>query len=90
MAARSTPVRKAWRSLTWLGVIIALLLGLQTAGAVWWGWGWAPKLALDLEGGTQIILTPTLEDGQNVTEEQLQQSVEIIRNRIDAAGVSES
>ena len=90
MAARSTPVRKAWRSLTWLGVIIALLLGLQTAGAIWWGWGWAPKLALDLEGGTQIILTPTLEDGQQVTEEQLQQSVEIIRNRIDAAGVSES
>jgi len=90
VAARSTPVRKAWRSLTWLGVIIALLLGLQTAGAIWWGWGWAPKLALDLEGGTQIILTPTLEDGQEVTEEQLQQSVEIIRNRIDAAGVSES
>jgi preprotein translocase subunit SecD len=67
-----------------------LLLGLQTAGAIWWGWGWAPKLALDLEGGTQIILTPTLEDGETVTEEQLQQSVEIIRNRIDAAGVSES
>src|SRR6478752_3321244 len=57
---------------------------------MFWGWGWAPKLALDLEGGTQIILTPTLEDGQEVTEEQLQQSVEIIRNRIDAAGVSES
>lgn len=90
MAARSTPVRKAWRSLAWLGVLIALLLGLQTAGAIWWGWGWAPKLALDLEGGTQIILTPTLEDGETVTEEQLQQSVEIIRNRIDAAGVSES
>ena len=90
MAARSTPVRKAWRSLAWLGVLIALLLGLQTAGAVWWGWGWAPKLALDLEGGTQIILTPTLEDGETVTEEQLQQSVEIIRNRIDAAGVSEA
>jgi len=90
VAARSTPVRKAWRSLAWLGVLIALLLGLQTAGAVWWGWGWAPKLALDLEGGTQIILTPTLEDGETVTEEQLQQSVEIIRNRIDAAGVSEA
>ena len=90
MAARSTPVRKAWRSLTWLGVIIALLLVLQTAGAMFWGWGWAPKLALDLEGGTQIILTPTLEDGEEVTEEQLQQSVVIIRNRIDAAGVSES
>ncbi|MBN9141968.1 MAG: protein translocase subunit SecD [Micrococcales bacterium] len=90
MAARSTPVRKAWRSLGWLAGIIILLVGLNTAGAIWWGWGWAPKLALDLEGGTQIILTPTLEDGQTVSEQQLQQSVEIIRNRIDAAGVSES
>ncbi|TPX03712.1 protein translocase subunit SecD, partial [Schumannella luteola] len=90
MAARSTPVRKAWRSLSWLAGIIVLLVGLNTAGALWWGWGWAPKLALDLEGGTQIILTPTLEDGQTVTDEQLQQSVQIIRNRIDAAGVSES
>ncbi|TXK17524.1 protein translocase subunit SecD [Homoserinibacter sp. GY 40078] len=90
MAARSTPVRKAWRSLSWLGVLIALLLALQTAGALFWGWGWTPKLALDLDGGTQIILSPTLEDDETVTEEQLQQSVEIIRNRIDAAGVSES
>lgn len=90
MAARSTPVRKAWRSLGWLAGIIVLLVGLNTAGALWWGWGWAPKLALDLDGGTQIILTPTLEDGESVTEEQLQQSVQIIRDRIDAAGVSES
>lgn len=90
MATRSTPVRKAWRSLGWLAGIVVLLIGLNTAGALWWGWGWTPKLALDLEGGTQIILTPTLEDGQSVTDEQLQQSVEIIRNRIDAAGVSES
>jgi preprotein translocase subunit SecD len=90
VATRSTPVRKAWRSLGWLAGIVVLLIGLNTAGALWWGWGWTPKLALDLEGGTQIILTPTLEDGQSVTDEQLQQSVEIIRNRIDAAGVSES
>ena len=90
MAATSTPVRKAWRSLGWLAGIIVLLIGLNTAGAIWWGWGWAPKLALDLDGGTQIILTPTLEDGQSVTDEQLKQSVQIIRDRIDAAGVSES
>jgi preprotein translocase subunit SecD len=89
VATRSTPVRKAWRSLGWLAGIIVLLVGLNTAGAIWWGWGWTPKLALDLEGGTQIILTPNLEDGQSVTDEQLQQAKEIIRNRIDAAGVAE-
>jgi len=90
VAAHNTPTRKAWRSLGWLAGVIVLLVGLNTAGAIWWGWGWAPKLALDLEGGTQIILTPNLEDGETITNEQLQQSVQIIRNRIDAAGVSES
>ncbi|MBK5237574.1 MAG: protein translocase subunit SecD [Actinomycetales bacterium] len=54
------------------------------------GGSWTPKLALDLEGGTQIILAPQLESGQSVTQEQLVQAVSIIRQRVDAAGVSES
>jgi preprotein translocase subunit SecD len=49
-----------------------------------------PKLALDLQGGTQIILSPLLADGQTVSEEQLAQAVEIIRQRVDATGVSEA
>lgn len=83
-------MRKAWRALTWLLVIIVALTGIQTAGVLFWNWSWTPKLALDLEGGTQIILTPQLESGQEVTEEQLSQAVSIIRDRVDAAGVSES
>lgn len=90
MAQRSTPVKKAWRSLSWLGVIVVALVGFNIAGVVWQGSGWTPKLALDLEGGTQIILAPQLESGQQVTSEQLDQAVSIIRQRIDAAGVSES
>ncbi|QEE61294.1 protein translocase subunit SecD [Salinibacterium sp. dk2585] len=89
-APRSTPAKKAWRSLTWLAVIIVGLIGLNAAGAIWQGSGWTPKLALDLEGGTQIILAPQLESGQQVTGEQLDQAVEIIRSRVDAAGVSEA
>jgi len=89
-APRSTPAKKAWRSLTWLAVIIVGLIGLNAAGAIWQGSGWTPKLALDLEGGTQIILAPQLESGQQVTGEQLTQAVEIIRSRVDAAGVSEA
>jgi len=54
------------------------------------GGSWTPKLALDLEGGTQIVLSPVLESGQSVTPEQLIQAVSIIRQRVDAAGVSES
>ena len=88
--ARTTPVKKAWRSLAWLTVIIALLVGINGAGVAFAGWSWTPKLALDLEGGTQIILAPQLEDGQEVTADQLNQAVSIIRDRIDASGVSEA
>ncbi len=88
--ARTTTERKAWRSLTWLAVIVVGLVALTASGAIWGGGGWTPKLALDLEGGTQIILEPQLESGQSVTQEQLDQAVSIIRQRVDATGVSES
>jgi preprotein translocase subunit SecD len=52
--------------------------------------GLSPKLALDLEGGTQIILSPSVAEGDRATEEQLQQAVSIIRQRIDASGVAEA
>ncbi|MBN9607621.1 MAG: protein translocase subunit SecD [Actinomycetales bacterium] len=54
------------------------------------GWGIAPKLALDLEGGTQLILQAQVADGQQVTTEQLNQAVAIIRQRVDASGVAEA
>ncbi|MCU1523600.1 MAG: secD [Microbacteriaceae bacterium] len=93
--ARTTPVKKALRSLTWLLVIIAGLTAINGA-AVLWGQGankgsWAPKLALDLEGGTEIILAPQVANGAAApTAEQLNQAVSIIRQRIDASGVSEA
>ncbi len=89
-SSRPTPVRKAWRSLTWLGVIIALLFGINAAGVIWGGGSWSPKLALDLEGGTQIILAPKVETGASVSQEQLDQAVSIIRQRVDASGVAEA
>ena len=90
VAARSTPVKKARRSLIWLVVIIGALIALNGAGVLWQGGTWAPKLALDLEGGTQIILAPQLQGNQTVTTEQLDQAVAIIRQRINASGVSEA
>jgi preprotein translocase subunit SecD len=83
-------VKKAWRSLSWLAVIIVGLIALNGAGVLFSGSTWAPKLALDLEGGTQIILAPKLESGQTVSADQLNQAVSIIRQRIDASGVSEA
>ncbi|SPT74473.1 preprotein translocase subunit SecD [Arcanobacterium haemolyticum] len=49
-----------------------------------------PELALDLEGGTQIILTPATTDGSEVTDEDVKQAIEIIRQRVDASGVAEA
>lgn len=88
--ARSTPERKALRSLVWLLVIIVALIGGNAASVIWNGGSWTPKLALDLEGGTQLTLTPQLASGQSVSPEQLEQAVGIIRQRVDASGVSES
>jgi preprotein translocase subunit SecD len=96
--ARTTPVKKAWRSLTWLLVIAALFTAFNGAGALFatptkgvTENRWLPKLALDLEGGTEIILAPKVAKGQaNPTADQLNQAVSIIRQRIDASGVSEA
>jgi len=90
VARSSTPVRKAWRSLGWLGAIIVVLLAVQTAGTMFWGWTWTPKLGLDLEGGTRVVLAAQTAEGQEVTADQLEQAVSIIRQRVDASGVSEA
>ena len=90
MAARPSPVKKAQRTLTWFVVIVLGLLAILGGGVLWGGASFAPKLALDLEGGTQIILAPQLESGQTVSQEQLDQSVAIIRQRVDATGVAEA
>ena len=88
--ATSSYVSGAWKRLAWLGVIFAVFIG-GNALAVWQNEGsWVPKLALDLEGGTQIVLAPQLAESQTVTEEQLNQAVSIIRQRVDAGGVSEA
>ena len=51
---------------------------------------WAPELALDLQGGTQIVLSAETEDGADPTSEQLDQAAAIIRQRVDASGVAEA
>ena len=90
MAASNT-VKSARKSLIWLLVIIFGLAGLIGFGSTTdENASFTPKLALDLQGGTQVILSPLLLDGEAVTTEQLDQAVSIIRQRVDASGVSES
>ena len=87
----SNTVKSARKSLSWLLAIIIGLTALIAVGSLSdENASFTPKLALDLQGGTQVILSPLLLDGQGVTAEQLNQAVSIIRQRVDASGVSES
>lgn len=88
--ARSTTRKSALRSLSAL-LAFAVGLVLLVAGLHQWGGGQlTPRLGLDLEGGTEMVLAPVVEDGSAVNPGQLDRAVEIIRQRIDANGVAES
>ena len=68
--------------------IVSLLLVLLVAGASLAGVlsaGWTPVLGVQLQGGVEVVLRPADE----VSDEQFNQAIEIIRNRVDAIGVAE-
>jgi len=81
------PTSKPLRLLVALGVLI---VGLAV-WAFWPGTDSSVRLGLDLQGGTQVILKPTpVTEGASITEEQLSQTVSIIRQRVDGLGVAEA
>ena len=84
--------RRPVRALVTLTVAIVAACAALAIGHLAKGVSPYPDLALDLKGGTQLILTPTpTSEGQRqITEEDITQAISIIRNRIDASGVSES
>lgn len=88
---RSTE-QSAKRKLTWTAGIAAFFAGLLIWGTATGqaGASLTPELALDLQGGTQIILTPTIANGSEATLEQLNQAATIIRQRVDGSGVAEA
>jgi preprotein translocase subunit SecD len=73
--------------LTILGVA-ALLFGVIALN----GWATSPKLGLDLQGGSSVILTPKVIGGgaARPSTASLNKAVEIISNRVNAFGVSEA
>lgn len=83
--------RTAWRTLTALGVLIAVVFGGLTAASIWGNprAEWTPSLGLDLAGGRQIIIEPRTETG-SISGDQINQAIDIIRNRVDGQGVSEA
>ena len=79
-----------------IGLLVMVLVGIGAlVGGVAGGKASAvPKLALDLEGGTQVILTPRLvegsEDSGALDQAAINEAINIIRQRIDASGVAEA
>lgn len=88
--ASKTPQSLARRSLAWLATIIIGLGVIMGIGIATNNSTGLPLLALDLEGGTQMVLSPETSTGEAVTADQMNQAVEIIRQRVDGSGVSEA
>ena len=71
--------RKLWLPLVF--IVVAAIGGLAATLIS----GSSPELGLDLQGGVSVVLEPT----SNASNDALGQSVEIIRDRVDALGVAE-
>jgi preprotein translocase subunit SecD len=74
------------------GKLVAVLVAFLVAVSGMWGviayQGWGPQLGLDLRGGVSVTLTPEVGQGELDTE-ILDQTVAVIRNRVDALGDAE-
>lgn len=86
----SQVTRSARKSLIWLVTIVLGMYALLGSGVVAGNASATPGLALDLAGGRQIIMEAVTAGGEEVTESDLQQAVEVIRRRVDASGVAEA
>ena len=71
-------------------LVLVIGFGALVAGSMRHKASLTPGLALDLEGGTQLILTPTTSDGSAISDSDVEQAIEVIRQRVDASGVSEA
>ena len=96
-APRATQQRKArvrgpLRTLLSLLVVTLLLFGGIGAARLWAEpqASLTPQLGLDLAGGRQIVMEPLTEDGSSVSDDQLDQAIDIIRRRVDGGGVTEA
>ncbi len=70
------------RNQTSLIAFVALTLAALIATLIA---GWNPSLGLDLQGGASVVLQPD----RKVSQDTLDQTIAIIRSRVDALGVAE-
>jgi preprotein translocase subunit SecD len=70
---------------------VSLVIFLVAVAALWasiFALGWQPQLGLDLQGGVTTTLVPSAGQGP-IDQEKLDQTVAVIRQRVDALGVAE-
>jgi preprotein translocase subunit SecD len=73
--------------------VLPLLVVFTLVGVVWGVIAvkdLEPRLGLDLRGGSSVTFVPTNPRGGSPTPEQLNTTVDIIRNRVNSKGVAES
>lgn len=74
------------RNLIILLIVAAALGGVVALSATK---GPGPKLGLDLAGGIEVVLQGEPRPGEEIQDEDLNMSVEVIRERIDGLGIAE-
>ena len=70
-----------------IAVLVVALLGGVVALAI--TGGWAPNRGLDLQGGLEVVLEAQAPPGSEITDSDLDRSIEIMRSRVDKLGVAE-
>lgn len=86
MASSSAPVHPA----RYLSAFLLLLVGAYLVVFLTGDKRAAPKLGIDLQGGTRVTLTARTPDGSRPTREALAQAQQIISARVNGLGVSGS
>ena len=86
MASSSAPVHPA----RYLSVFVLLLVGVYLLVFLTGDKRAAPKLGIDLQGGTRVTLTARTPDGSRPSREALAQAQQIIGARVNGLGVSGS
>ncbi len=74
----------------YVAVFLILLIGLYLLVFLTGNKRAAPKLGIDLQGGTRVTLTARTPDGSRPTREALSQAQQIISARVNGLGVSGS
>ena len=86
MASSSAPVHPY----RYLAVFLVLLVGAYLLVFLTGDKHAHPKLGIDLQGGTRVILTARTPDGSKPTRDALNQAQQIISSRVNGLGVSGS